>query len=96
MAKNWFCDGEFKTGDHCCWVDGVECSYLEINAANISAGRYWSCALLNELKSWAKVHADPRYLKDVRPAWSKDGKSIPDCGDWPGPGVKCATCGKVG
>ena len=76
--------------DHCCYVAGVECDYLERNTV---PGRKWACALRRELGSWYKVHADARYLRDVR---ARLPAHIPDCGDWPPSGMVCASCGEVG
>lgn len=61
--------------DHCCYVRGEVCEFLEENTIE---GRRWVCGLLRELGSWDKVHEDPRYIDRVQPAW--DGF---DCGTWP-------------
>ena len=49
-------------------------------------GRAKGCGLFVELGSWDAVHADPRYLAEVRPAWDANAPPVPDCGDWRGPG----------
>jgi hypothetical protein len=75
--------------EHCCWVAGEVCTYLREN----SGGRRWSCALMEELGSWSAVHADPRY-RPLGEVFSARG--LPDCGDFPGRGRTCATCGVAG
>ena len=77
-----------NTKDHCCYVAGYPCKFLEENTVK---GRRWACGLRRELKSWDKVHNDTRYLEHVKPHWKE--KNIADCGDWPGPGNICAECG---
>lgn len=51
------CLGRNKS-DHCCYVDGKPCVFLEENTVE---GFRWSCGLRRELGSWAAVVADPRY-----------------------------------
>lgn len=63
--------------DHCCYVDGHACRFLEVGSI---PGRHWVCGLRRELGSWAAVHADPRYVEYVRPSWDRCG--VADCGDW--------------
>jgi hypothetical protein len=72
--------------EHCCWLgDGGLCPYLEENTVE---GRRWACGLRRELRSWKKVHADPRYLADVQPFFDDLIERLPDyefglsCGDW--------------
>ena len=64
------CHGNGK--EHCCWVKGKICPYLEENTV---PGRHWVCGLRRELPSWDAVHKDPRYIAlgfgDIL------------CGDWP-------------
>ena len=74
---------------HCCWVDGQPCQFLREN----EGGRRWACALMLELGDWESVHADPRYA-DIGAFFQSNG--IADCGDYPGPGAACGTCGEVG
>lgn len=76
MATN--CHG--NGSEHCCWVEGVECRFLEVDTV---PGRHWVCGLKRELGDWEAVHEDPRYLEHVRPVW--DLHSVRDCGDWRGP-----------
>lgn len=63
--------------DHCCYVAGEPCRFLEVDTV---PGRHWVCGLRRELDSWARVHTDRRYLDHVRPAW--DAAGVADCGDW--------------
>lgn len=81
------CDG--LSGDHCCHLGtaGV-CTFLEEGTV---PGRRWACGLRRELGDWQAVHADARYLADVRP--KLDAIGVTNCGDWPPPGMTCATCG---
>lgn len=79
------------TPDHCCWLGGSECRYLEKEVD----GHPYSCALRRELGSWDAVHADARYLAHVRPFWDGFAPHL-DCGTWPPPGETCATCNAVG
>jgi hypothetical protein len=78
--------------EHCCWVDGEVCRFLEIDTM---PDRHWVCGLRRRLGSWEAVHVDPGYLEHVKPAWQRT-EAITDCGDWPGPGVICGTCGVTG
>ena len=80
-----------SSGDeHCCWVEGKVCPFLREN----TAGRRWACALRLEHGNWEDVHSDPRYLKEVKPAWLR--RDIADCGDYPGKGRTCPLCGREG
>ena len=87
------CTGNLE--DHCCWVNGAICPYLEENTV---PGRRWACGLLRELGDWASVYADPRYQ------YVRDGYDDPkwpslhglDCGDWPRIGETCSVCGVTG
>jgi len=74
--------------DHCCYIGGEVCSYLEEGTV---AGRRWVCGLLRELGSWARVYGDGRY-DGVRVKLRARGMTF-DCGDWPGDGDRCASCG---
>ena len=65
--------------DHCCYVRGEPCVFLEKNTV---PDRRWVCGLRRELGSWEKVHVDPRYLSQVKPAWDESGAA--DCGDFAG------------
>lgn len=79
------------TSDHCCWLRGKECRFLEKDVGGVR----WTCGLRRELGSWDRVHTDPRYLEHVRPFWVSFRPEL-DCGTWPGPGEWCATCNAVG
>ncbi len=46
--------------DHCCYVNGSPCKFLE---ENTEAGYRWSCGLRRELGCWHKVVNDPRYFQ---------------------------------
>lgn len=70
--------------DHCCYVNGKVCPFLEEDAL---PNRYWSCGLLNKLGSWDKVHNDPGYLEFVQSRWDVVG--IESCGAWMVPGQCC-------
>lgn len=62
--------------EHCCWVEGKVCEFLEIDTL---PDRHWVCKLRRQLGSWEKVHADPRY-QSVHNVWVRLG--TPDCGDF--------------
>lgn len=73
----------FPNGDHCCYVDGVECIWL----ARDLGGRRYACSLRYELGSWEAVHAHPWYAP-VQEVWDRVG--IESCGTWgPGSGQCC-------
>lgn len=81
--KNPGCDGFGNCyGDHCCYVNGSPCPYLQIDESitDPAQGRKYACGLYLELGSWKKVHADPRYADNVKPAWEARGTA--DCGDF--------------
>lgn len=86
MAKRQFCTGAGgPDGDHCCWVNGAVCDYLDIG---VHPTRRFSCRLRTELGSWVKVHADPRY-QPIQAAWDQT-QTVASCGDWqPDPGICC-------
>lgn len=44
--------------DHCCYVNGKPCPFLEENSEE---GSRWSCGLRRELGSWDAVIRDSRY-----------------------------------
>jgi hypothetical protein len=87
------CPGNTK--DHCCYVNGVRCPFLEENTVE---GRRWACGLRRKLGSWEKVHQDKGYLTLVKPHWENAHGIMENynCGDWPPPGVPCPTCGVTG
>jgi len=79
------CNGNSQ--DHCCYVQGKPCKYVEKNTVE---GRKWACGLRRELGDWDLVLEDPRYKKDVQP---KLQLGI-NCRDWPDkPFTKCFECG---
>lgn len=66
--------------DHCCYLGKYgPCEHIEENTV---PGRRWSCGLFRVLGSWEAVHADARYLKDVKPKLEDIGLGV-DCGEWP-------------
>ncbi len=72
--------------EHCCYVKGKVCQWLE---ENTEPGYRWSCGLRRELGNWDAVLADPRYPAD---SWAPGV----NCRDWPeGPPEwrGCNTCG---
>jgi hypothetical protein len=83
------CDGNLA--DHCCYIDGSICRFLEENTI---LGRRWVCGLRRELGSWRLVHEDPRYVADVKPTMDRLGGT--QCGDWPPKGQTCSICGVTG
>lgn len=66
--------------DHCCWIDGKACSYLEEYTV---PGRRWACGLLRELGSWSALYADPRYQGTEAAAWLALHYPGYGCGDYP-------------
>ena len=67
--------------EHCCWVRGAVCPQYD-PAAPLGA----RCSLRALYDNWEAVYADPRY--------PRPDKQI-GCGDWPGIGNTCNTCGEV-
>ena len=47
--------------DHCCYINGSPCKFLE---ENTEPGSRWTCGLRRELGSWQKVITDPRYFQE--------------------------------
>jgi hypothetical protein len=60
---------------HCCWIEGRLCRHL---TAEIR------CSLRTELGSWKAVHADPRWVADVKPTFDRlwPGRNY-GCGHFP-------------
>lgn len=77
-----------NTPEHCCWVDGEVCRFLEIDTM---PDRHWVCGLRRRLGSWEAVHNDPGYIEHVRPMWNRINPSV-NCGDYPPQGEACASC----
>jgi len=82
------CDG--NTQDHCCYLNGKPCDYLEKNTV---ADRRWACGLLRELGDWDSVLASDRYIDGPGAHFGPMGM---DCKSYPDPskGQFCFTCGK--
>ena len=77
--------------DHCCWVAGKPCQYLEEDTVE---GRRWACGLMVELGDWEKVIASDRYKKNVAPIFEPLGMN---CRDWPdGDAANSGTCVECG
>jgi len=75
--------------DHCCWIKGKVCQFLEKDS---EPGFRWSCGLRRELGSWDAVIVDKRYMDSVEPVLKPLGYT---CRDWPNAdkGQKCKQCG---
>lgn len=88
-----------KGDEHCCWIDGIVCPYLEENTVE---GRRWSCGLYvrEELETdtrrevWDKVTATSEWQTNLKTCYDRLG--VASCGDWPKIGKKCLACGAVG
>lgn len=80
------CHGR-NADDHCCYINGKPCLFLE---ENTEVGFRWSCGLRRELGSWDAVLADPRYYdgpespKELLKKWNYDCKSY-----------QCRNCAKI-
>ncbi len=78
--------------DHCCWLNGSACQFLEENS---QPGFRWTCGLLRELGNWDAVLADERYQSVVRPVWdgvaARTGAELINCRDFPT--EPCNQCG---
>ena len=61
--------------DHCCYVDGEVCEYLEENTV---PGRRWACGLLVKYGSWAAMNASPEY-QEIGEHWESRGKPFNYC-----------------
>jgi len=71
--------------DHCCWLKGKVCEFLEENSQE---GFRWTCGLRRELGDWDKVLEDERYKENVAPILEPIGIN---CRDWPT--KHCKQCG---
>ena len=69
--------------DHCCWIDGHVCTYLEEWTVQ---GRRWSCRLYREQGSWLAVYQTTEYQRDVQPTMTRIGIN---CGEY---GPTCGVC----
>ena len=95
------CEGNSE--DHCCYLWKKVCPFLKEYK---DGPRRWSCGLYEQYGSWESVHASKEYIAEVAPDWEKivewgkqfqpEEKLAKKCGDFPMPGEKCYTCGKVG
>ena len=66
-----------NTEDHCCYINGSPCKFLE---ENTERGKRWSCGLRRELGSWQKVITDSRYFEgDNAPSESFKDTSYKNC-----------------
>jgi hypothetical protein len=77
-----------NTEDHCCYLAGVPCKYLEENTVE---GRRWACGLRREYGNWDDAIASDRYQKDIEPHFGPKGVN---CKDWPE--ANKAYCGECG
>lgn len=76
-----------NANDHCCYLQGAVCKYLEEGTVE---GRRWVCGLRRRLGDWDAVLASDEYKADVEP---KLRPGI-NCRDWPdSPATKCFDCG---
>jgi hypothetical protein len=79
------CTGRGGT-DHCCYLNGVECPFLERNVG----GRNFSCSLRRQLGSWAAVDESSEYQNTVAPVWVGLGLPSNYCEIWqPSEGQCC-------
>ena len=75
--------------NHCCWFrDGV-CKYL---VKNETGPFTWSCGLRLQVDNWESVYQMNEYIDNVKPRLI-EAEVADECGEWPGPGKKCHTCG---
>jgi len=81
-----YCHGNGE--DHCCWLNGEICQFLEENTV---PGRRWACGFLRRLGSWDAVAADPIYQREVGPHMTRLGLTV--CNDFPPEGQACNACG---
>jgi len=56
-----------RDGDHCCYLKGKVCDYLEIGTV---PGRKFACGLLRENGTWEKMVLAPRY-KPIGDFWAQ-------------------------
>jgi len=81
------CNG--NRDDHCCYVNGNACRFLEMDTV---PDRKWVCGLRRELGDWDLVIEDQRYLEHVAPVFGEM-----NCRDWPdGEGVNHGVCSDCG
>lgn len=76
--------------DHCCYVRGQPCQFVEKNTVE---GRRWACGLRRELGDWDEVLASDRYQTHVAPYFTNGM----NCRDWPdGNGANKGVCDECG
>ena len=74
--------------EHCCWLNGVQCKYLEENTV---PGRRWACGLKRRYNTWDAAINSEEYKQDIEPHFGPKGIN---CKDWPDiPHTKCFACG---
>ncbi len=74
--------------DHCCYVNGEPCKFLE---QNTEAGQHWSCQLHRENGSWAAAISDPRYFEEPdSPGEAFADTPYVDCEQF-----QCKECGQL-
>lgn len=79
--------------DHCCWIDGMVCIYLEEYTV---PDRHWACGLLRKYGSWEAMYHSPEYKMIMAVAPASIGGRNYRCGDWPYFGQSCNVCGVTG
>lgn len=78
--------------DHCCYVKGSPCKYLEENTVE---GRRWACGLRRKYGNWDDVIASIEYQTDIVPVWGNplEDPTVLNCKDWPnGEGINRQIC----
>ena len=84
------CTGRGDHDNHCCYLHGKVCDFLETN--NVP-GRNYVCGLRRELGSWDAVNADSRY-QPIGEHWAKWNHPFNYCETWqPADGVCCRKVG---
>lgn len=82
--KPWNLECHGNGEEHCCWVDGEVCRYLEVDTV---PGRHWVCGVRRRYDTWEEAHQDPGYIENVHSVWERTGTA--DCGDWKIEGQCC-------
>lgn len=68
------CTGAGVHGDHCCYIEGVACEFLEENIG----GRRYSCRLRRVMGSWQAVTLSFAYRRVGR-FWQSIGQPFNYC-----------------
>ena len=78
-----------NTLDHCCWLAGKPCVYLEVDTV---PGRKWACGLRRKYGDWDKALESKEYQNTIEPHFGPQGVN---CRDWPdlSKGQSCGDCG---